>query len=151
MTTVRSTIPTKIDWLQGLLLPSSWSESKVKSLAPGMQAGEAITAESIEPAGTYPVYGGNGLRGYTQAKTHHGTRILIGRQGALCGNVHLVSGEFWASEHAIVARAADEVDPRWLAYLLRVMNLGQYSQTAAQPGIGTAQINALPVPVPPYS
>ncbi|WP_084580049.1 restriction endonuclease subunit S [Kutzneria sp. 744] len=151
MTTVRSTSPTKIDWLQGLSLPSGWSESKVKYVAPGMQAGEAITAESIEPVGTYPVYGGNGLRGYTQAKTHHGTRILIGRQGALCGNVHLVSGEFWASEHAIVARASDEVDPRWLAYLLRVMNLGQYSQTAAQPGIGTAQINALPVPVPPHS
>jgi type I restriction enzyme S subunit len=151
MTFVRSMSPAKIDWLQGLSLPSDWSESKVKYVAPGMQAGEAITAESIEPAGTYPVYGGNGLRGYTEAKTHHGTRILIGRQGALCGNVHLVSGEFWASEHAIVARAADAVDPRWLAYLLQVMNLGQYSQTAAQPGIGTSQINALPVPVPPLS
>jgi type I restriction enzyme S subunit len=151
VTHVRSTSLTKIDWLSGLSLPSDWSESKVKYVAPGMQAGEAITAESIEPAGTYPVYGGNGLRGYTEAKTHDGTRILIGRQGALCGNVHLVSGEFWASEHAIVARAADTVDPRWLAYVLRVMNLGQYSQTAAQPGIGTAQINALPVPVPPTS
>ncbi|MGO1056460.1 restriction endonuclease subunit S [Crossiella sp. CA198] len=143
--------PAKIVWLQGLSLPADWSQSKVKYVAPGMQAGEAITAESIEPVGTYPVYGGNGLRGYTEEKTHQGTRILIGRQGALCGNVHLVSGEFWASEHAIVARAADAVDPRWLAYLLRVMNLGQYSQTAAQPGIGTAQINALPVPVPPLS
>lgn len=148
MTSVRSTKPSTIGWLKGLRLPSDWSESKVKYVAPGMQAGEAITAESIESAGSYPVYGGNGLRGYTEARTHHGTRILIGRQGALCGNVHLVSGEFWASEHAIVARAADTVDPRWLAYLLRVMNLGQYSQTAAQPGIGTAQINALPVPVP---
>jgi type I restriction enzyme S subunit len=148
---MRSTSTTKIDWLKGLSLPSDWSESKVKYVAPGMQAGEAITAESIEPAGTYPVYGGNGLRGYTEAKTHHGTRILIGRQGALCGNVHLISGEFWASEHAIVARAAGTVHPRWLAHILRVMNLGQYSQTAAQPGIGTAQINALPVPVPPLS
>lgn len=148
---MRSTSPAKIDWLQGLSLPSDWSESKVKYVAPGMQAGEAITAEAIELTGTYPVYGGNGLRGYTEAKTHHGTRILIGRQGALCGNVHLVSGEFWASEHAMVARAAEGVDPRWLAYLLRVMNLGQYSQTVAQPGIGTAQINALPVPVPPRS
>ena len=148
---MRSMSPAKIDWLQGISLPSDWSESKVKYVAPGMQAGEPITAESIEPAGTYPVYGGNGLRGYTETKTHHGTRILIGRQGALCGNVHLVSGEFWASEHAIVARATDGVDSRWLAYLLHVMNLGQYSQTAAQPGIGTAQINALSVPVPVFS
>ncbi|WP_234435743.1 restriction endonuclease subunit S [Streptomyces sp. NRRL F-2747] len=140
---------TRIGWLQGLSIPSDWTESKVKYVAPGMQAGEAITAESIDPTGTYPVYGGNGLRGYTEQKTHHGTCILIGRQGALCGNVHLVSGEYWASEHAIVARPGDTVDPRWLAHLLEVMNLGQYSQTAAQPGIGTAQINALSVPVPP--
>lgn len=130
-------------------LPSDWTELKVKYIASGMRAGEAITADSIEATGTYPVYGGNGLRGYTESNTHQGTYILIGRQGALCGNVHLVSGEFWASEHAIVARTSDAVDPRWSAHLLDVMNLGQYSQTAAQPGIGTAQINALPIPVPP--
>ncbi|MEU2871387.1 restriction endonuclease subunit S [Streptomyces olivoreticuli] len=149
MTPLRAKSLTRIGWLQGLSIPSDWTESKVKHVAPGMQAGEAITAESIEPTGTYPVYGGNGLRGYTEQKTHQGTRILIGRQGALCGNVHLVSGEYWASEHAIVVRSGDTADPRWLAYLLEVMNLGQYSQTAAQPGIGTAQINALSVPVPP--
>ncbi|MFG1755353.1 restriction endonuclease subunit S [Streptosporangium sandarakinum] len=150
MRAVRQMGPTRIGWLQGLSLPLDWSESKLKYVAPGMQAGEAITADSIEPKGTYPVYGGNGLRGYTEAKTHQGTHILIGRQGALCGNVHLVSGEFWASEHAIVARPAATVEARWLAHLLQVMNLGQYSQTAAQPGIGTAQINALAVPVPPF-
>ncbi|WP_405778385.1 restriction endonuclease subunit S [Streptomyces sp. NBC_00859] len=149
MTPLRTKSLTRIKWLQGISIPSDWTESKVKYAAPGMRAGEAITAESIEPTGTYPVYGGNGLRGYTEQKTHHGTRILIGRQGALCGNVHLVSGEYWASEHAIVAHPGDTVDVRWLAHLLEVMNLGQYSQTAAQPGIGTAQINALSVPMPP--
>lgn len=70
-----------------------------------MRAGEAITGDCIEPEGTYPVYGGNGIRGFTESFTHSGPQILIGRQGALCGNVHLVSGEFWASEHAIVAQA----------------------------------------------
>jgi len=139
---------TSIDWLKGAELPGNWVETKVKYLAPGMRAGETITAEDIEETGSFPVYGGNGLRGYTEAHTHSGTRLLIGRQGALCGNVHLVSGDFWASEHAIVAQSAADVDPRWLAHLLRVMNLGQYSQTSAQPGIGTSQINALAAPLP---
>lgn len=141
--------PTSIPWLQGVELPANWSETKVKYLAPGMRAGETITGEDIEESGSFPVYGGNGLRGYAEAYTHSGTRLLIGRQGALCGNVHLVTGAFWASEHAIVAEPAADVDPRWLAHLLRVMNLGQYSQTSAQPGIGTSQINALAVPLPP--
>ena len=138
-----------IPWLVGQALPIDWRRSKVKYLAPYMQAGETITAESIDKAGAFPVYGGNGLRGFTESSTHSGVSILIGRQGALCGNVHLVAGEFWASEHAIVARAATNVDIRWLSYLLRVMDLGQYSQTVAQPGIGTAQIGALEAPVPP--
>jgi type I restriction enzyme S subunit len=114
-----------------------------------MRAGEAITSDCIEPEGAYPVYGGNGIRGFTESFTHSGPQILIGRQGALCGNVHLVTGDFWASEHAIVAQAGPGVDPRWLAYLLEVMNLGQYSQTAAQPGIGTTQVGALDSPLPP--
>ncbi|MCW2690800.1 MAG: Type restriction enzyme [Mycobacterium sp.] len=141
--------PTAIPWLQGVELPANWGETKLKYLAPRMRAGETITAEDIEESGSFPVYGGNGLRGYAEAQTHSGTRLLIGRQGALCGNVHLVSGDFWASEHAIVAESAHDVDPRWLAHLLRVMNLGQYSQTSAQPGIGTSQINALTAPLPP--
>lgn len=140
---------TNIPWLRGAELPAHWSETKIKYLAPAMQAGENITADDIEPEGSYPVYGGNGLRGYAESYTHSGTRLLIGRQGALCGNVHLVDGDFWASEHAIVAEAAPEVDARWLSHLLRVMNLGQYSQTSAQPGIGTGQINALVAPMPP--
>lgn len=146
--TSRPMRPSAIPWLYGISLPSDWGTSRVKYVAPRMQAGQAITAESIESTGPFPVYGGNGLRGYTGAKTHSGTRILIGRQGALCGNVHLVKGEFWASEHAIVAEPSSAVDSRWLAHLLRFMNLGQYSQTVAQPGIGTAQVNALEIPLP---
>ncbi|MCA0328487.1 MAG: restriction endonuclease subunit S [Actinobacteria bacterium] len=139
---------TGISWLEGLSIPARWSQTKVKYLVRDMRAGEAITADDIQPEGRYPVYGGNGLRGYTNAYTHSGTRILIGRQGALCGNVHLVTGDFWASEHAIVAETVSGVDGRWLTHLLRVMNLGQYSQTSAQPGIGTGQISALAVPLP---
>ena len=57
---------------------------RVKTLC-SMRSGESITAESIETTGEYPVYGGNGLRGYASSYTHDGAFALIGRQGALCG------------------------------------------------------------------
>lgn len=136
-------------WMQGLSVPGHWSRTRVKYLVRSMRAGDTITVDAIEDAGDYPVYGANGLRGFTSQCTHRGTHVLIGRQGAACGNVHLVSGEFWASEHAIVATPASNVDDRWLAALLRVMNLGQYSTSAAQPGIGVGQIAPLHVYVPP--
>jgi type I restriction enzyme S subunit len=114
-----------------------------------MRSGIGITSEAIGDAGQYPVYGGNGMRGYTSYSTHHGDFILIGRQGALCGNVHKVSGDFWASEHAIVCTPVAQFSLGWLAYLLKAMNLGQYSQAAAQPGISADIIGNLRVPVPP--
>jgi len=92
--------PSGIDWLGDV--PEHWEMRRLKTLC-RMKSGDGITAMAIESAGEYPVYGGNGVRGYTSNYTHDGEFALIGRQGALCGNVHLVRGRFWASEHAVVA------------------------------------------------
>jgi len=112
-----------------------------------LQSGEGITVESIEEEGPVAVYGGNGIRGYTTRGTHTGVYPLIGRQGALCGNVHLARGRFWASEHAVVATPRAGVDPRWLAYALQNMDLGRFSMTAAQPGLAVDFIKDLPLDV----
>lgn len=113
-----------------------------------MTSGNAITANSIEPEGKYPVYGGNGLRGYTTDNTHDGTFVLVGRQGALCGNVHVVKGRFWASEHAVVATTRSGHDANWLGATLEVMNLNQHSIAAAQPGLAVERVLNLWLPVP---
>lgn len=128
--------------------PRHWKVVPLKHLVQ-MQSGVNITAESIEPSGEYAVYGGNGVRGYTSRPTHRGEFILIGRQGALCGNVHHVRGEFWASEHAIVCTPRIELSVGWLSNLMEAMSLGQYSQAAAQPGISADVLGNLRVAVPP--
>lgn len=129
-------------------LPRDWIWKKLKYVA-RMAAGDAITSDDIRETGDYPVYGGNGLRGYTENFNRRGDFVLIGRQGALCGNINYASGEFWASEHAIVADLQDNAEVRWLGELLSFMNLNQYSQSAAQPGIAVDVIANLPIPVPP--
>ncbi|RWM71189.1 MULTISPECIES: restriction endonuclease subunit S [Mesorhizobium] len=129
-------------------LPRHWTWKKLKHVA-RMAAGDAITSDDIRETGDYPVYGGNGLRGYTDNFNRKGNFVLIGRQGALCGNINYASGEFWASEHAIVADLQDNAEVRWLGELLSFINLNQYSQSAAQPGIAVDVIANLPIPVPP--
>jgi len=114
-----------------------------------LRSGESITSEQIGSSDEYPVFGGNGLRGYTAAYTHEGDFPLIGRQGALCGCVNFASGRFWASEHAVVAAPLNGHHSTWLFYVLSSMNLGQYSQSAAQPGLSVDVISNLVVPVPP--
>lgn len=126
----------------------SWRHVKLKYLA-ALKSGEAIDGKDIKDEGDYPVYGGNGLRGYTSGFTHEGDRILIGRQGALCGNINYASGKFWATEHAIVATPKQDFNTTWLGEALRALNLNQYAQSAAQPGLAVEVIENLEVMVPP--
>ena len=129
-------------------VPEHWEVRRLKTLS-AMQSGDAITAMSIEETGAYPVYGGNGLRGYGSSHTHDGDFVLIGRQGALCGNVHIAHGRFWASEHAVVATLRRGHALEWFAALLEAMNLNQYSIAAAQPGLSLDRVLNLWAPVPP--
>ncbi len=138
--------PSGVEWLGDV--PEHWELRRLKTLS-WMRSGESITSLSIEPTGTYPVYGGNGIRGYAAEFTHEGEYALIGRQGALCGNVHLAHGRFWASEHAVVASLDTGFDLEWFAAILMVMNLNQYSMAAAQPGIAVERVLNLWIPVPP--
>ncbi|MEN6458199.1 MAG: restriction endonuclease subunit S [Thermoguttaceae bacterium] len=135
-----------LDWCREV--PSHWSVAALKRFA-RFQSGDGITSLEIEPEGEFPVYGGNGLRGYTSKYTHDGTFVLLGRQGALCGNVNYASGKFWASEHAVVVTPSKEICQRWYGELLRAMNLGRYSMSAAQPGLSVQFVVNLQAPIPP--
>ena len=129
-------------------VPVHWEVRRLKTLC-SMKSGDGITEMSIEPVGQYPVYGGNGLRGYTSNYTHDGDFALIGRQGALCGNVHIARGRFWASEHAVVATLHPSQVLEWFGAILGAMNLNQYSLAAAQPGLAVERVLNLWLPVPP--
>lgn len=134
-----------VEWIGKI--PEHWNVTKIKYFC-RMYSGENLTSADIEPDGDYPVYGGNGKRGYYSNFTNDGEHVLIGRQGALCGNVHLVSGKFWATDHAVVTYPTKEIINKYLYYLLQSMNLNQYSQSAAQPGLAVNVILALKACLP---
>ncbi|MBD5306823.1 MAG: type I restriction endonuclease subunit S [Bacteroides sp.] len=128
-------------------IPKNWVTTKIKFLS-NLYSGSNITTEEITDSG-YPVYGGNGLRGFYDRYNKDGEYVLIGRQGALCGNINYAYGKFWASEHAIVCHPLVEYHLIWFGELLRSMNLNQYSVAAAQPGLSVDKIRNLYIPVPP--
>jgi type I restriction enzyme, S subunit len=132
-------------------LPGFRGEWEVKPLGDlcGLKSGQGITAKNIDGVSPFPCYGGNGLRGFTSRFTHDGSYALIGRQGALCGNVFGVEGQFFASEHAVVVTASENTDIRWLTYVLGNMNLNQYSESSAQPGLSVTKLLNLELAAPP--
>lgn len=137
--------PSGVDWIGDI--PEHWDVRKLKHIA-SMKSGDNLTSDQISETGEYPVYGGNGLRGYFNNYNKDGKYLLVGRQGALCGNVHRVEGKFWATEHAVVTGVRSGVSADWYYYMLTVMNLNQYSESAAQPGISVEKIQNLRTALP---
>ena len=127
-----------------------WEEKTLESVC-DMQAGQFVSASDISEQyknGLYPCYGGNGLRGYVSTFTHSGEYSLIGRQGALCGNVNFGVGKFHATEHAVVATEKNDIDAKWLFYTLGFLNLNQYATGQAQPGLSVTVLEKVDIAVP---
>lgn len=117
-----------------------------------MRAGQHISAHNIierkEESYIYPCFGGNGIRGYVKEKSHDGEHLLIGRQGALCGNVQRMKGQFYATEHAVVVSVMPGINIDWAFHMLTAMNLNQYASKSAQPGLAVGKLQELKLFVP---
>ena len=132
-------------------IPDSWEWARIGAMF-SLQAGKNISASEIserEFAGSYPCYGGNGIRGYVSMQNHSGDYPIIGRQGALCGNINRATGDFYATEHAVCVSTFTDTDVTWACVFLEALNLNQYATATAQPGLAVANINQVLIPVPP--
>ena len=133
-------------------VPDSWVWTRLGEIFT-LQAGKNITAKDIsakqDTDHCYPCYGGNGLRGYVSNYNKEGHFPLIGRQGALCGNVNEANGKFYATEHAVVVDTYCKTNVHWVINTLLYLNLNQYATSTAQPGLSVSAINEVMIPVPP--
>ena len=134
-------------------IPDSWEWVRLGDIF-YLKAGKTIKRKDISinnEADVYPCYGGNGIRGYVKEYNMDGNYPLIGRQGALCGNIHLAQGKFFATEHAVVVHEFAHTNYFWSTYFLRALNLNQYSTSVAQPGLAVNKIDRVLIPLPPIS
>ena len=133
-------------------IPENWVWATLGEIFT-LQAGKNITAKDISAKQDadyrYPCYGGNGLRGYVSFYNKEGRFPLIGRQGALCGNVNDANGKFYATEHAVVVNTYCNTNVYWVINTLLYLNLNQYATSTAQPGLSVSTINEVMIPVPP--
>lgn len=130
---------------------SSMKSETIGNICSRFSSGKNITASRIKNEGMYPVFGGNGVRGYTDTYNFAGDCAIIGRQGAYCGNVRYFSGKAYMTEHAIVACAKSEYSIGYLAYKLSLMNLSQYQGQSAQPGLSVRTLSKVSIEIPELS
>ena len=131
------------------IIPMEWKVKRLGEICTYFKSGKSITSSNLNNDGCYPVYGGNGLRGFSCDYTHDGTYILIGRQGALCGNINYVEGKNYISEHAIAVQSRENM--LWLKYKLEYWNLNRYSESSAQPGLSVEKLVRYKLTLPPLA
>ena len=135
-------------------IPDSWEWVRIGQIF-SLQAGKNITASEIsknrDEKHLYLCYGGNGIRGYVGNYNNEGDFPLIGRQGALCGNINRANGKFYATEHAVVTHTFADTNISWACYFLKALNLNQYATATAQPGLAVSKVNTVLIPLPPQA
>jgi len=94
----------------------------------------------------YPVYGGNGINGYTSNYNVDGDTLVIGRVGEKCGNVNITSTKSWVSDNALIVIPKARYNVEYLSYLLEFLNLNDYANRNAQPVISGQIIYAIEAP-----
>ena len=135
-------------------IPENWKWVRIGEIF-GLQAGKNIISANIyeeeSKENPYRCYGGNGVRGFVATYNREGHFALIGRQGALCGNINLAKEKFYATEHAVVVEQYNMTDVLWCGWFLKALNLNQYATATAQPGLAVANIVKVLIPLPPLA
>lgn len=129
--------------------PKGWVARKFNDIIK-LKSGNPLPAKNIV-AGIFPVYGGNGIVGFHNESNLNGSNIIIGRVGALCGNVRLVKGEIFVTDNAFITEYNGNVNLLFLERLLTLLNLRQYANAAAQPVISNISLKNILVILPPLA
>lgn len=99
--------------------------------------------------GNIPVYGANGIIGYTDKPNSPKNAIIIGRVGANAGSVFYSFKEHWVSDNAIsVLPINDRVNPYYLYYALFKLDLNRLVEGSAQPLINQTILNSFDISIP---
>jgi type I restriction enzyme S subunit len=128
-------------YLQGVFenKGEGWAEQLFENCIK-LKSGDNLTAKNMTE-GEFPVFGGNGIAGYHDEYNLSGSNVIIGRVGALCGNVRHVTEKIWLTDNAFKVTAFKfDFDHSFLTYLLNYKDLRSYARQAAQPVISNSSL-----------
>ena len=115
-----------VDGIDKENLPEGWRMGTLGEIA-DFKNGKAIKLSN----GNIPVYGGNGIVGYTET-SNAGNVIVIGRVGINCGNALLEPNKCWVNDNAMMAiPKSDSIF--FLYWLIKSLDLNGQSEGSGQP------------------
>lgn len=91
------------------------------------------TAPTRITDGKFPIYGANGIIGYTTETNARGPLIVIGRVGSYCGSLRYCESQSWVTDNALVCCAKNPEETRYWYYALQTCRLNEHRAGSGQP------------------
>lgn len=136
------------------MIPEGWSEYLMRDvfkLASG--EGRPNDVKSIpDNEHAFPVYGGNGILGYSKEYNSSSTDIIIGRVGEYCGITRLVEGKKWITDNALYTKSVNlNIERTYLARRLQHFGISKLRSKGGQPLVSQEPIYSLKFALPPLA
>ena len=135
-------------------IPESWEVTKLGDLVKLKSGVSRPKHMESQPNAelTIPVYGGNGILGYTSKRFSEERLLVIGRVGAYCGCVHIAEAPNWITDNALYPEKwfSSEVSLDFLAEQLKHCNLNRLQRRGGQPLVTQSILHQFKIPLPPF-
>jgi type I restriction enzyme, S subunit len=134
------------------VIPEDWSAAQIGNLA-RFASGKGISVASLQTQSEdfpVPVFGGNGVAGYTKFPTVHAPCVVVGRVGQRCGAVYLSEGPAWITDNALYPKDLHRpIDQRFFALALKASKLNEVKNKNDLPLITQTILACVAIPWPP--
>jgi type I restriction enzyme S subunit len=136
------------------IIPSDWIPIKLGDLfklGSGSTKPKNLNTDCDERF-KYPVYGGNGIIGFSDEYLFEGENIVIGRVGEYCGVTRRIQGKYWITDNALITKEylIDKLSINFLNHKLDFENLSRLRNKGGQPLISQKPIYSKVISLPPF-
>jgi len=133
------------------VIPQDWLVASIGSVA-SFTSGQGINIASLKEDSSdspIPVYGGNGIAGYTSAALIRDPTVVVGRVGQKCGEVYLTTGPAWITDNALYPRRfLRKFDARFLALAMQAAGLNSVKNRNDLPLVTQSILHAVRISFP---
>jgi type I restriction enzyme S subunit len=129
-------------------LPRGWHRAKVGSIL-DFQYGKGLKAAERLDEGPVPVFGSNGIVGFTDEPLTARPSIIVGRKGS-AGALNLCDGPSWTTDVAYFVEAPSFLDLRFLLSALASLDLDKLGK-GVKPGLSRSEAYEQVLALPPLA
>lgn len=126
---------------------NAWQKVKLGDVT-DISYGQDMPINQLTSSG-FPVYGGNGLIGYSAKYLFETPKIIVGCRGENSGNVFFTQPKSFVTHNSLILNISQDIDTKFLYYAILASHIKEQTVTgSAQPQITINEISRLELNIP---